>query len=836
MSSISNLAKKNFKRNKIRSLLVIFTIVLTTALLTSMGIIYSTTKSANIKETENTIGKYHCIFTVQNDEQFQTLKNNIQLEKAGEYICLGNCNNKELGVNTVELTYMDKNVADLSNIKLEKGQFPNRSNEIVLTEYIIEKLNKKPKLGEKIHLSFIPPLSQEDVWENKKPNKIEKNFVVSGILKESEESKKYNISKGIVSKNTIYESLDKKNIDREIYLKFKDHKNITKDLYSLADSVGILRKDIELNKFYLNELNPSSENLIPFIIIGVILMLVSIAVIYNIFSVSISEKIQNFGLLAALGATKKQIRKVIIIDGFYNCIIGIPLGLFIGYGLSYFICAFVMQNLHVGKYFVINVPIKVIIISSVVSIVTVDIALIMPARTASKIASTEAIRFSGYETKIKKREKNFPGYINIKKLSYLNLWRNKKRTLMTLFSLSMSGMVFIIVSSIIFSMDINLNLKEDIQNDFLISSSHLVKDDGLVNPLNANLIERVKNIDGITKVQKINHSYVWFDNVILSKNKTKVASSKECFNFYGFNDEMVTKLNDNLALGKISIKDFKNKNGVILVADHKGKYRFNVGDKVLLKKAKLYKDTITENENQTFDEIYNIENDNTYKFNEFEIIAIVDKNVEGLNIGFDTNGIFITDEDTFNRTIKDNRPIQIRIDIQKNKYEKVKASLKNIIGNNEEIEYKSYVEVREDLQKQFKSMNIICYGVVSIIALIGVLNLINTRITSIMTRKNEMGMIEAIGASNKDISKMLQLEGFYYSFISIIVAVIFGLGLGSLCFRFINKTATYMIYKFPLVPIVVLIITFLILQIVITHLTQRILNKDSIIDKIRVND
>ncbi|MCY6958527.1 ABC transporter permease [Clostridium brassicae] len=836
MNSISNLAKKNFKRNKIKSLLVIITIVLTTALLTSMGILCATIKNANIKDIEDTIGNYHCIFSIQNDKQFQTLKNNVQLEKAGEYMYLGNCNNKELGVNRLELRYMDKNVADLNNIKLEKGQFPQNSNEIVLNKWIIEKLNKKPKLGEKIHLSFIPPISKEEEWENKKPNVIEKDFAICGILKESEEEKKYNTSKGLVSKDAIYKSLDKKNIDREIYLRFKDDKNITKDIYSLADSMNILRKDIMLNKFYLNELHPSAGNLIPFIIIGLILMLVAIAVIYNIFCVSISQKIQAFGLLAALGSTRKQMRKVIIIDGLYNCIIGIPLGLLLGYGLSYFICGFVMQSLHVGKYFVINVPFSVIIVSSLVSVVTVVIALIRPARTASKISPIEAIRFSGYKTEIKKKEKKISGDINMKKLSYLNLWRNKKRTLMTLFSLSMSGMIFIIVSSVIFSMDINLNLKEDIQNDFLISSSHIIKDNGIVNPLNEDFIKKVKNIDGVTKVQKVNHSYVWFDNVVLSKNDTKVASSKECFNFYGFDDEMIDKLKDNLSLGEISLENLKNKNEVILVANHKGKYKFNVGDKVLLKKAKLYKEDLPQNENQTLDEIYDKENDNNYKFNEYKIVAIVDKNVEGLDMGLDTNGTFIACEDIFNRTIKDNRPIQIRIDIQKAKYEGVKASLKNIIEKNEEIVYKSYVETREDLQSQFKSTNIICYGVVSIIALIGMLNLINTRITGIMARKNEMGMIEAIGASNKDISKMLQLEGFYYSFISLVVAVGFGLGIGYLCFRLIKKTATYMIYRFPLIPIIILISMFVLLQIIITYLIQRILNKNSIIDKIRVNE
>lgn len=836
MNSILNFAKKNFITNKTKSFLTVITIILTTALLTSMGSLYATVKDQNVKYVENNIGNFHCNFKVENDEQFETLKNNVEIEKAGEEIRLGECNNDELGVNRLSLEYMDSDSAQLNNVKLEKGHMPEKANEIVMSQWMVEKLNKIPKMGEIIHLKFMLPLSKEEMWLNKKPIQAEKDFVLCGILKENLYLQKYNEFQGIVSKSSVYEMLNKENIEREISLRFKDIKNIRENIYRVADDTQILHKNVELNTLYINESAPNLEELSPFIIIALVLMLTSVIVIYNIFYVSITQKIQSFGLLSALGATKKQIKKVVIIDGIYNCIIGIPLGILLGYTLSYIICNFVITNFNFEGNFNLKVPLVVILLSIIVSFLTVVISLIRPAKIASKVSPMEAIRFSGYEVDYKKKERKIKGLINIKRLAYLNLWRNKKRTLMTLFSLSMSGMIFIIVSSVIFSMDINLNLKENIQNDFIISSAHTIKDDGIVNPLNEDFINKIKSIDGVTKVQKVNHSYAWFDNSIVSNTNMKVASNKECFSFYGLNDEMINKLNEKVLLGKISLEDLKSKNEVIIVADTRGKYKFSVGDKISLKKAKFYKENNDYDLSESFNEIYEKENDGQYEFNEFTVAAIVNKNIEGLEFVRESSGNIICHQDTFNRTIKDNRPIQLRIDIEDSKYENIKNSLKSLIGINEELTFKSYKESKEELEKEFKSMNIISYGIVSVIAIIGILNLINTRITSIITRKREMGMIEAIGASSNDLNKMLNIEGFYYSFISCLISIIGGLSIGYICFALIKRKATYMVYKFPAEQILILIMIFVIVQIIITYSMKRILNKDSVIEKIKINE
>ncbi|WP_027626487.1 FtsX-like permease family protein [Clostridium lundense] len=823
MSSISNLAKKTFKENKVKSSLVIITIMLATALLTSLGIIAHSAQIANIKRIENMIGKAHCRFMIKDNKQLEVLKNNTKIEKAGQVIPFGQCEDEKLKTTSLTLANMDKDFTELMNIKLKSGHFPEKSNEIALEDWIIERLNIKPNIGETVHLKIIKQMAKEDVWANKKPSKIEKDFVLCGILNGDSDERNY-YSQGLVSEKFVYENLEEKSISREAYLRFNSTKNIMDNIYDLGESMGIMHQNISPNKLYLGALGAKFQDSLPFIIIGIVVILAAVIVIYNIFYVSITDKVQGYGLLAAIGATKGQIRKLIMIDGLWMSSIGISIGVLLGYILSYIVCN---ATKHFGSEVSMKVSPYIILMAIGISLFTVIISLIKPARMASKISPMQAIRFSDYQISTKKKQRKSSSAVNIKKLAYFNLWRNKKRTLMTIFSLSMSGLLFIVVSSVLLSMDIDSNLRDTIQNDFQLTSYHVDNDDGKSNPLNSEFITKVKSIDGIKDIKIVNHSYVWLDKSIVSENNTKIASDKVCCNFYGFGDDMLNQLKKYLVDGKLSLQDLKNNNEVILVTNSKGRCVYNVGDKVLLKKTRNYVDVDNKEKISESDK-----EDNNSQYIEFKVAGIVTSNIEDLKCGYDGYCVFITHFDTYNKTMKDNRPVQLRIDIEKDKYDNISKTLKQIT-NNEGITTIDYKEWRGNLEKQAKVMGIIIYSIVSIIGIIGVLNLINTMVTSIFTRKKEIGMLQAIGLSKNQSRKMFQIEGLYYALISGVISIVGGIGIGYLAFRIFKSKATYAIYKFPLIPIILFVVVLLLVQILITYIVGRILEKKSIIENIK---
>lgn len=161
-----------------------------------------------------------------------------------------------------------------------------------------------------------------------------------------------------------------------------------------------------------------------------------------------------------------------------------------------------------------------------------------------------------------------------------------------------------------------------------------------------------------------------------------------------------------------------------------------------------------------------------------------------------------------------------------------------------QIAYESYyleLNTLEDEIKVYKEMlaftKILGYSLVIIIREIGFMNLINTMITSIITRKRELGMFQVVGLSNKQLVKMLQIEELFYTVGTLFITLTFGNVVGYIAYLvFKNSGALYAVYTYPLIPTILLIVTITITQIVITHLVSNIFNKQSLIDRLRYSE
>lgn len=154
-----------------------------------------------------------------------------------------------------------------------------------------------------------------------------------------------------------------------------------------------------------------------------------------------------------------------------------------------------------------------------------------------------------------------------------------------------------------------------------------------------------------------------------------------------------------------------------------------------------------------------------------------------------------------------------------------------------------YLELNtlEDEIKVYKEMlaftKILGYSLVIIIREIGFMNLINTMITSIITRKRELAMLQIVGLLNKQLVKMLQIEELFYTVGTLFITLTFGNVVGYIAYLvFKNSGALYAAYTYPLIPTILLIVTITITQIVITHLVSNNFNKQSLIDRLRYSE
>jgi putative ABC transport system permease protein len=437
---------------------------------------------------------------------------------------------------------------------------------------------------------------------------------------------------------------------------------------------------------------------------------------------------------------------------------------------------------------------------------------------ASSISPVEAIRYNASEFSIKKTARKGKKTVGITRMAWLNLWRNRKRTVVTLVSLIMSGILFIVITTILSGMNVQNLTDTYATGDFQLTSGYLRfgqwepgKD-----PLGSGLVDSIRSIGGVKEADTVMYQglYLKYDkNYIYTEVKPEAGTELNC-SVYGYDDAFMQKQLENITDGSVDLEQLKNSDSVLISAKDDGSCPFKPGDKVQLKKY-------TDNGN--------------FEMIEFTMAGIVGKNVTWL--GFSGFGpTFIAHRDTFRRLGFDDRLARICVYADEEKYAAVENALKNISGNISGITYVSQKETNETFERQISGIRLAALCLAGIIGLIGILNLMNTMITGILSRKKEIGMLQAVGLSNKQLSRMLQMEGAYFSLISSIVSVTAGTALGYGLFQLFKQEATYSEYVFPIGPILFILVAYTLIQALITFAVKNNLGGESIIERIRLNE
>lgn len=806
MNSLSNLSRKNLKINRNKNILIIIAIVLSTCLITTISILTNSIRKMEIDTIVTQTGDAHVKYKNITDKQLKILKNNKKLSDVNEYIDLGVSYNYSPYV--VDFFYVDKEAGKGSKyLKLKKGNFPKKDNEIAMPKWMVKEIGGKPIVGEKINL----------VYSHKEDGGLKeqkKSFILSGILDEGEyfRNEQY-MSVAVVSKSYAQKYLKNEKAKRFATAKVKG-RNIKENAYSIAHNIGLNHNDVNINTMYIKALGLDIKALIPAIIGGFVVILATVLVIYNIFYISIKGRIKQFGMLASLGATKKQIRKLIFKEGLFLSLIGIPLGIILGYLLSYGIVplAPVEGNLKVESSY------YTILISVLVSLLTVIMSLRKPSRIASKISPIEAIKYNTVQVNTKKKQRKSKDNMNLRRIAYFNLWRSKKRTITTIMSMALTGVLFIMF----FSVFTGIKNRPDsyISSDFELSLGSLNpgSSDSYKDHLNKNLLNHIESLKGVRNIDTLKYNSVVFKNRKKRKNNSKHEHAMSVSSqFFGFDDSMLDDLKPYVLKGEILKERLKNKNEIIMIYRHGSKEEcpYSIGDKVKLS-------FFIPKGNDKYKEVER----------EFTIGAIVSHNTR--SIGFASSGgiEFISDESKF-ENIGDNRVKKAYIDVDENNYNNLNNKLKNITTKNKSLKLFNKKEYKKKESLEIKGMEFMGVSLILIIGLIGTLNSINTMATNVMSRKKEFAMMEALGLTKVQIRKLLKIEGIYYSVISIIISSILGT---ILSYFFSSEFGYNKYYQIPFGAMIIVSIAFIIIQLIITYVGEGMLKKDSIVDKIRYSE
>lgn len=867
MNLLNKLTIKNLKLNKRRTIVTIIGIMLAVALINAVATMYFSGMSSLIKAEKATDGEFHTVFYNVPLNDIKTIENNRNIEHISKlkYLGMGKIKSNVREIQYGSIVAVEKENITKLGIQILKGRLPENKNEIVITKYLNKIMDTNYAIGDKLSLDIGERYSKdnqklkksEKIQEGEKiVNSQKREFTIVGIVHPISEL--INDS-GEVSE-TMLTCLSKEDVKDNLDLFIRLNKEGLKKPYNaIGDILGIdgnLYKEVQDNytqgrdstkseelkekfakerkkakyqfssKRYLISLETDQKSTSFFglkyvagIAIGIIIF-TSVFCIKNSFDISITEKNKQYGMLRSVGATKKQIRKNVLFEASILGIIGIPLGIFLGYFASFvlvkisnlFLNDLIVTENEINFELVFNLNWVSAAISAFLGMVTIYLSSLRIARKAAKVSPIHSIRNSA-DIKIKAKKLKVSRIIkkifNIGgEISYKNMKRNKKRYRVTIISIVLSIIVYISLSA--FMRTIVKQIESAVGKIDYDVSCHIYKE-------NDEEIKKLYNIakttEGVTDFTILQSSDGTYDKKIFNKEINQI--------FGNYPDDGHISI---IAVGEIEYNKYIKSLGL----------NYNdIKDKAILidtistELIDASKKPIREVRLLNLKEKDKIEVNEKDKKLTFEIGKITNKIPFATrdNISNIHKALIISDE-YYNKIHTEQKRYSA--------YYKIKDASKAKNQIEESLkEYKQYFisnvqETYNNGKHLLTLVGIFLYGFIIIIILIGVTNIVNTITTSMELRKQEFAILRSVGMTNKEFNRMIRLETLFIG----IKSLFFGIPLGT-ALAFIIYQAGNTAFEIPLKPILYSTVVVIVLIASIMKYSLIKIRKQNTIETIR---
>lgn len=869
MSLLNKLTIKNLNLNKKRTVVTIIGIMLSVALITAVASIYSSGIKSLIKYETCEKGNFHTAFynvPVSDIDIFENNRNieTINITKNVGYAKIDSKN--EYKPYAFIKAFTKDSLKNLS-VKLVDGRLPENENEVVIPTHLKTNGRLFLNIGDSITLDIGKRIDNSN-YELNQNNPYQKNDEEVGESIVETTSKTYKIV-GIIERPatniegysapgyTFITYLEENKINGivDVYARFS--KDGVKNSYeTIANVLGVDAKlfkkvndnekqasnkelkeylnqmdkakysDINVNSYLIAlETNPISNSgigglgIVVGIVIGIIVF-TSIFCIKNSFDISITEKIKQYGMLRSIGATKRQIKRNVFYEATILGLIGIPLGLLLGFIASYILI--IISNYYLdgtlteGLKLVFSFSWLSVLVAIILGIVTIYFSAFRSAKRASKVSPIDSIRNSA-NIKINPKKIKSPKLIKSifgvgGEISFKNLKRNKKKYRTTVISIVVSVFIFIALSGFMELAFQQVDHELEI-SDFNISLSTTITNNESYNKF----IEttRLANIEDYTIFRNseisftgnhYNKEYAKFLNLAIDKNNSTYVS------IISIGEEQFKKYVDSLGL---NYNEFRNK---AILVDKGYVSNYNKSNKLTTKYMRVF--------NFNKGDIIDATITDKDKKIKIEIGAVSDIKPFGFK-GVDGQYLIISDE-MFDANFKSK---VLTIYYKSNDANKLQDDLDDFLKG-EDYNINNVDENVKIMSNLFTLVGIFLYGFIIVISLIGITNIFNTITTNMELRKQEFAMLKSIGMTTKEFNRMIRLESLFMGIKSLFFGVPIGITLSYIIYHFLSEESGIP-YKLPIEAILIAIaVVFIFISLIMKYSMSKI-NKQNTIETIR---
>lgn len=844
-SILRTLSRRSFRANRRRNLVAILAIILTTMMFTSLFVL-SQSMIENMQQMYIQQAGYSSQLSssLLTDEEADAIAAHPAVAEASRSIVVGVAEN--VSGRQVELRAASADYADSALSLPTEGRMPENADEIALDTITLDKLGLAHQLGESVHLSWTSAPGSDahetadftlcGIWQGN-PAAMASMAWVSEDFAEK-------LSVG-VDQNAARESgsilgLTMLHID---LVGDSDPSGTAEKI--LADTGLSERVTLSPNIAYDSAVGQNMlRELLPMAICMVLVFVSGYLIIYNIFQISVAADIRFYGRLKTLGATKRQLKKIIYSQARRLCLVGIPFGLVIGYFLGAVLVPFMITS--TGGAATVALDPWIFVGAALFAAVTVRISCLKPARTCGKVSPMEALRYTDAEP-LSRRKRKKSHSASVRAMAWANLGRNRKRTVLVIASLSLGLVLLSGIYAKNASFDIDKYMSGTVISDFEVEDASIASNFTTYDPqgttINSALVEKIGDLDGLERTgalyaQVINHevgesALKNIEHYYNAEERLAVIKTTDPGLYDAYSDMLASGSCTAILYGVDGLVVDTLADAQNVLAGNFDKEAFASGSYVVVDAGPA----------ENADEIaptYNVGDSVTLGDKTYEVLAIV-RDITPITEGKNSDtadflGLYIPAED-FRAMYPENTLRKYFFDVAAEDQPAAEQMLLDVQSEDDPaLSFTSKQTLIDHYKEQTRASTIMAFAISFVIAVVGVLNFVNSMLTAIFSRQKEFAMLQSIGMTRRQLRNMLIGEGLYYAGITlalsyVLSALVVGVGVRLLVAG--DWTATF---HFTLLPLVICTPILLAFAVLIPVCCFKNIEKQSIVERLRSVD
>ena len=820
------LAKRSLKAR--RNTIAVLAILLATLLFTSLFTIAISLQTAMQESNMRTTGtSAHAGIKRLSWEEYEKLSSDTGIKDIGYSIIIGNAVGDDFNKTPTELRYGDETYLELTFNTPDTGHLPEQKNEIATSRIVLDAMGLPDKVGTQMELTFT---TDTDTFTD--------TFTLCGIWDGDAVAYRQTmlLSKAYAEQvaPVIHGETDGTTppvgtgyIDAVMMM--PTAWNIEKQALEVTSKYG-LDERVSINDAYqMATVNLSS--MLPLVAGIAVIFIAGYLLIYNVFYISIAQDIRFYGMLKTLGTTARQIRKIVYKKAIKLSLMGIPIGLLLGWPIGRLLLPAIVNMLTDDIRVITTVNPLIFLVAIVFSAITVFISCQKPAILAAKISPMEALHYIE-QTGGKKKQRRSK-HISTMMMAKNNLTRNKKKVMIVTLSFVLSIVLLNSVYTYVTSFDFDKFVADFSLTDFTVSDTTVINNYAPYNTANVSqdFISQTESLHGLEDIGNI---YLWTSKQPLSENdlarlqelsasSSDIANELENYrvrqehgvNVYGLDDfptEYVQVLD-----GELNTEQWKAGTGVYVTPLRM------MGDGSLC----LYKpgDQISVTQLDGTNKVYDV----------LAVVRIPSALQTPLQVDMGLDYIFPTNELLGNMVPADQPAMKTIFNVDHEHQLATENWLKNYTKNTDtSLDYLSKVTLRQNFDRMINMFRLVGGTLCAILALIGILNFINSITTSILSRYREIAMLQSVGMTGWQVKQILIYEGIGYSILGLLGSLILSVIASLTVVRMMGVELTYFTWHFTLLPVFLCIIPLLLITAIVPLVCYNKMAQKTVVERLRI--